>query len=64
VIPAGSLSVIEKFVRSVSFGATISILSLEFSPGEIVAGENDFVPITSVPLTVTLAVARDRFSTP
>lgn len=57
VIPAGRLSVTEKFVRLVSLGAKISILNLELLPAAIEEGENDFIPATSVPRTVTLAFA-------
>lgn len=64
VKPAGRLSVIEKFVRSVSPGAKISILNLELPPGAILEGENDFIPITSTPATVTLAVAGRTLPTP
>ena len=60
VTPVGRLSVIEKFVRSVSLGAVISILNLELPPAGIFEGENDFIPETSVPLTVTLALTGDR----
>lgn len=63
VTPAGKSSVIEKFVKSVSFGAKISILNLELPPAVIDEGENDFIPVTFVPLTVTLAFAASRFPT-
>jgi hypothetical protein len=42
---AGRGSTMEKFVRSVSPGATISILRSESPLGLIVAGENDFAPV-------------------
>ena len=45
----GRLSVIEKFVRSVSGGAEILILNLEFSPAKIVAGLKDLFPPMPVP---------------
>jgi hypothetical protein len=64
VTPTGRLSVSEKFVRFVSLGATTSILNLELLPGVIEAGENDFVPVTSVPRTVTLAFAERKLVTP
>ena len=64
VTPAGKLSVTAKFVRFVSLGAKRSILSREFPPAGMVDGENDFVPETSVPATVTLAFAADRLPTP
>lgn len=64
VIPAGKLSVIETLVRFVSLGAKISILNLELPPAAIVEGENDFTPLTSVPLIVTLAFAGVRLPTP
>ena len=64
VTPEGRLSVIEKFVRFVSLGATISIRSLELPPTGIVEGENDFLTDTSVPLTVTLALAGDKLPIP
>lgn len=62
--PAGRLSVTEKFVKSVSLGAKISILNRELPPVEIVEGENDFIPVTSVLVTVTLAFTRRRFPMP
>ena len=37
----GRLSTMETFVRSVSAGAEILILNLEFPPVAMVAGEND-----------------------
>lgn len=64
VTPAGRLSVTEKFVRFVSLGAKISILNRELPPAGIVEGENDFVPATSVPVIVTLALAGSRFPIP
>ena len=39
----GKWSTMEKPVRSVSEGAGMLILSLEFSPGEIVEGEKDLL---------------------
>ncbi len=64
VTPAGKLSVTEKLVRFVSLGAKISIRSLELPPAGMVEGENDFIPDTSVPLIVTLALAGGRFPIP
>lgn len=64
VTPAGRLSVTEKFVRFVSLGAKISILNLELLPAAIEEGENDFIPASSVPLTITLAFAGRRLPTP
>lgn len=64
VKPAGRLSVIEKFVRSVSPGAKISILNLELPPAAILEGENDFIPVTSAPAIVTVAVTGRRLPTP
>src|SRR5215207_4730808 len=64
VTPVGRLSVIEKFVRSVSLGAKMSILNLEFSPARIVEGENDLIPATSVPLTITFAFTGRRLPMP
>lgn len=64
VTPAGRLSVTEKFVRSVSLGAKILILNLEFPSATMEEGENDFVPDTSVPRTVTVAFAGSRLPTP
>ena len=64
VTPAGRLSLIEKFVRSVSLGAKMSILNLEFSPARIVEGENDLIPATSVPLTITFPVTGRRLPMP
>ena len=64
VTPVGSGSVTEKFVRSVSLGAKMSILSLEFPPTGMLEGENDFIPETSAPLTATLAFAAVRLPTP
>ena len=64
VRPAGRLSVIEKFVRSVSPGAKMSILSLEFPPVAIDEGENDLMPVTSTPATFTTAVAGRTLVTP
>ena len=58
--PAGRLSVTEKFVRLVSLGAKISILNLELPPTTMEDGENDFIPSTSVPLTVTVALTGDK----
>jgi hypothetical protein len=48
----------------VSLGAKISIRNLEFPPAVIVDGVNDFIPATSVPLTVTLALAARKLPTP
>jgi hypothetical protein len=64
VIPVGRSSVNPKFVRFVSPGATISNLSLALPPAGIVEGENDLIAVISVPLTVTVAVAEDRFPMP
>ena len=64
VTPAGRLSVTAKFVRFVLLGAKKSILNREFPPAGILEGENDFIPDTSVPLTVTPAVAAVRLPTP
>ena len=64
VKPAGRLSVIEKFVRFVSPGAKISMRNLEFPPGAILEGENDLIPVTSTPETVTLSVAGLPLLTP
>lgn len=57
VKPAGKGSVTEKFVKSVSVGAKISILNLEFSPAAIVEGVNVLIPVTSGPPTVTVTLA-------
>ena len=62
--PAGRLSVTEKFVRFVSFGAKISILNRELPPNAMEEGENDFNPATSVPLIVTVAFAGRELPTP
>ena len=62
--PAGKLSVTAKFVRFVLLGAKKSILNREFPPTGILEGENDFSPETSVPLTVTPALAEVRLPTP
>jgi len=64
VKPVGRLSVTEKLVRFVSPGANISILSLELLPSAILEGENDFIPVTSAPAIVTLAVAGRTLVTP
>lgn len=64
VTPTGRLSVTEKFVRSVSLGAKMSILNLELPPATMEAGENDFAANTSMPLIVTLAFAGSRLPTP
>ena len=64
VTPAGRLSVIEKLVRFVSLGAKRSILNRELPPNAIEEGENDFIPATSVPLTVMLAFAGRKLPTP
>ena len=64
VIPAGKLSVIEKFVRFVSLGANISILKRELPPASIVEGENDLMPATSVLVTTILAFPERRLPTP
>ena len=39
----GRLSTIEKFVRSVSAGAGMLILSLEFSPARMLSGSKDLL---------------------
>jgi hypothetical protein len=62
--PEGKLSVTEKFVRFVSLGAKISILNRELSPAAMEEGENDFIPASSVPLTITLAFAGRTLPTP
>jgi hypothetical protein len=64
VTPAGRLSVSEKFVRFVSLGAKISILNRELPAMKMEEGENDFIPATSVPLTITLAFAGRKLPTP
>jgi len=64
VTPAGKLSVSEKFVRLVSPGAKKSILNRELLPAVIVEGENDFVPPTLDPATVTSAFTGTRLPTP
>ena len=64
VKPSGRLSMIEKFVRSVSPGAKISILNLELPPDAILEGENDLIPIISAPATVTVAVIGRALPTP
>ena len=64
VTPAGKVSVTEKFVRFVSSGALTTILNLEFPPGGIVEGWNDFDANKSFPETVMLAVAARKFPTP
>ena len=65
ITPAGRGSVTEKFVRVVSPGAKISILNRELLPAVIVAGVNDFMPVTSVPLiTFTMEVAAVRLPIP
>lgn len=64
VTPAGKLSVTAKFVRFVPLGAKKSILNREFPPAGMLEGKNDFTPETSVPLTVTPAVAAVRLPTP
>ena len=64
VMPAGRGSVTEKFVRFVLLGAKMSILNLALPPTGILLGENDFTPVTSVPLTVTFALAAVRLPTP
>jgi len=63
VTPAGSLSVTEKFVRFVSLGAKLSILNRELPPTTMEEGENDFIPVSLVPLTITLAFAGRRLPT-
>ena len=47
---AGKLSTMEKLVRSVSRGAGMLILILEFSPGKIVEGEKDLVAGIPLPM--------------
>jgi len=64
VTPTGRLSVSVKFVRSVSPGAKTSIRNLELPPTGIEAGENDFMPVTSTPATVTTEVAGRKLVTP
>jgi len=64
VSPAGRLSVIEKFVRSVSPGAVISILNLELPPAGMEAGANDLAAKISLPRTPMLAFPGRRFPTP
>ena len=64
VTPAGRGSVTAKFVKFVLLGAMISILSLELPPTGMLEGVNVFTPVTSVPLTFTLAVAAVRRPTP
>ena len=64
VIPTGKLSLTAKFVRSVSLGAKISILNRALPPMTILEGENDFIPVTSVLVTVTVAFAGRRLPTP
>lgn len=64
ITPAGKLSVTAKFVRFVSLGAKKSILNLEFPPTGMLEGKKDFIPETSVPLTVTVALAGERLPTP
>ena len=64
VKPAGRLSTMEKFVRSVSPGAVISILNLELPPAAILEGENDLIPNISAPVTVKVAVIGRPFPTP
>ena len=61
---AGRLSVNVKFVRSVSLGAKKSSLNLELPPAGILEGENDFIPVRSVPLMVTVPFAGARLPTP
>lgn len=64
VTPAGRLSVTEKLVRSVSLGAKKSILNLELPPAGMVEGLNVFIPESSVPVILTVAVADVRLPTP
>ena len=64
VTPVGRLSVTEKLVRFVSLGAKMSIRNLEFPPTVMDEGENDFIPVTSVLVTVTFAVAARKLPTP
>ena len=64
VTPAGKLSVIAKFVRSVTLGAKKSILNRALSPITILEGENDLIPVMSVLVTVTVTVAGRRLPTP
>src|SRR5215208_2461131 len=64
VMPAGRGSVTEKFVRFIPLGAKMSILNLALPPTGILVGENVFTPVTSVPLTVTFALAVVRLPTP
>jgi hypothetical protein len=58
------LSVNVKFVRFVSLGAKKSSLNLELPPAGILEGENDFNPVRSVPLMVTVPFAEVRLPTP
>jgi hypothetical protein len=64
VTPAGRLSMTEKFVRFVSLGAKKWILNRELPPTVMEEGENDFIPDSSVPLTITLAFAGRKLPTP
>lgn len=57
VTSGGRLSTTAKFVRFVSAGADILILNLEFSPGAMVAGENDLFAETPAPTVYTLTGA-------
>jgi hypothetical protein len=63
---AGRLSTIEKFVRLVSAGALMLIRKREFSPGRMVAGENDLLDNIPPPAgyTSTRAEAGIPFVTP
>lgn len=60
----GRLSVNEKFVRSVSLGAKKSMRKREVPPAAMVEGEKLLMPDSSVPLTLTEALADDRLPTP
>ena len=58
------MSVIEKFVRAVSPGANMSILSRELPPGVIEEGGKVFMPVTFVPEMDTVAVPEIRLRAP
>jgi hypothetical protein len=45
----GRLSIMEKFVRSVSAGAGMLILNREFSPAEMLEGEKDLFAVNPAP---------------
>jgi len=57
VTPAGRSSMMEKFVRFVSDGAKMSILSLELPPDAIVVGLKVLVPVAGPPVVFTVTVA-------